>query len=282
MTRRRSRPSGGAGRRERARASGAQKLPAPEPPPPRLQAGAGAGAGADAGPPELPAEPGRDGAPKEEPKLALTPQVGWLGRLPAPERAGCAALSRWAPVPGPGSAWVGTGGAPKRDPALPPAASGSIGPAPGADPRALRRLSSWAHLLQHLPALRQAVPGPWERAARAGSPGAAPPRPCQPPAGRPARPRPLESSFPGGHLAPLPLRLHAPTHPSVPARPPPPRPRAFALAEHERWKEMLASQRGSPLGAARLRREGVCLQSRGAVLKKRGARTAAIPQAGTD
>lgn len=69
MTRRRSRLSGGAGRRERARAAGPQKPQVPEPPPPpSLEAGAGAG------PPEAPAEPVRDGTREEdEPKLA---QVG--------------------------------------------------------------------------------------------------------------------------------------------------------------------------------------------------------------
>lgn len=70
MTRRRSRPSGGAGRRERA--AGLQKPQAPEPqPPPSLEAGAGAG------PPEVPAEPDRDGPREEdEPTLAPGPQVG--------------------------------------------------------------------------------------------------------------------------------------------------------------------------------------------------------------
>lgn len=70
MTRRRSRPSGGAGRRERV--AGLQKPQAPEPqPPPSLEAGAGAG------PPEVPAEPDRDGPREEdEPKLAPGPQVG--------------------------------------------------------------------------------------------------------------------------------------------------------------------------------------------------------------
>lgn len=72
MTRRRSRPSGGAGRRERARAAGPQKPQAPEPPPPpSLEAGAGAG------PPEAPAERDCD-SPREEdePKLMPGPQVG--------------------------------------------------------------------------------------------------------------------------------------------------------------------------------------------------------------
>ncbi|XP_058403158.1 protein FAM193B isoform X13 [Diceros bicornis minor] len=71
MTRRRSRPSGGAGRRERARAAGPQKPQAPEPPPPpSLEAGA------SAGPPEAPAETDRDGPRKEdEPKLAAGRQV---------------------------------------------------------------------------------------------------------------------------------------------------------------------------------------------------------------
>lgn len=70
MTRRRSRPSGGASRRERA--AGLQKPQAPEPqPPPSLEAGAGAG------PPEVPAEPDHDGPREEdEPKLAPGPQVG--------------------------------------------------------------------------------------------------------------------------------------------------------------------------------------------------------------
>lgn len=80
MTRRRSRPSGGAGRRERARAAGLQKPQAPEPqPPPSLEAGA-----AGAGSPEVPAEPDRD-APKEEdePKLAAGPQVGTSKATPA-------------------------------------------------------------------------------------------------------------------------------------------------------------------------------------------------------
>lgn len=92
MTRRRSRPSGGAGRRERARAAALQKPQAPEPqPPPSLEAGAGAG------PPEVPAEPDRDG-PKEEdePKLAPGPQVGTgkttpTARLLTPPRSGSGA-----------------------------------------------------------------------------------------------------------------------------------------------------------------------------------------------
>lgn len=72
MTRRRSRPSGGAGRRERARAAGLQKPQVPEPPPPpSLEAAEGAGA------PEAPVEPDRDGTREEdEPKLAPGPQVG--------------------------------------------------------------------------------------------------------------------------------------------------------------------------------------------------------------
>lgn len=72
MTRRRSRPSGCAGRRERARAAGPQKPQAPEPPPPPcLEAGAGAGY------PEASAEPDRDG-PREDDELQLAPvpQVG--------------------------------------------------------------------------------------------------------------------------------------------------------------------------------------------------------------
>lgn len=77
MTRRRSRPSGGAGRRERARATGPQKPQAPEPPPPpSLEAGAGAG------PPEAPAEPYRDDPREEdEPELAPGPQSAEEGRL---------------------------------------------------------------------------------------------------------------------------------------------------------------------------------------------------------
>ncbi|XP_063086972.1 protein FAM193B isoform X5 [Cavia porcellus] len=79
MTRRRSRPSGGAGRRERARAAGLQKPQAPEPPPPpTLEAGPGAG------PQEAPAESDRDG-PKEEdePKLVPGPQEKEKAQLAA-------------------------------------------------------------------------------------------------------------------------------------------------------------------------------------------------------
>ncbi|KAF7480207.1 Hypothetical predicted protein [Marmota monax] len=74
MTRRRSRPSGGAGRRERARAAGLQKPQAPEPPPPpSLEAGVGAG------PPEAPVEPDHDGPREEdESKLASGLQIPGL------------------------------------------------------------------------------------------------------------------------------------------------------------------------------------------------------------
>ncbi|KAH0504856.1 Protein FAM193B [Microtus ochrogaster] len=110
MTRRRSRPSGGAGRRERARAAGLQKPQAPEPqPPPSLEAGAGAG------PPEAPAERDRD-CPREEdePKLAPGPQVGTSKRTPtarllSPPRSGSGewggmvmdTLSGWGQIPSP-------------------------------------------------------------------------------------------------------------------------------------------------------------------------------------
>ncbi|KAM5300493.1 protein FAM193B isoform 4-T4 [Ctenodactylus gundi] len=79
MTRRRSRPSGGAGRRERARAAGLQKPRALDPlPPPSLVAGAGAG------PPAAPAEPDRDGPREEdEPKLAPGPQEKEKAQLAA-------------------------------------------------------------------------------------------------------------------------------------------------------------------------------------------------------
>lgn len=108
MTRRRSRPSGGAGRRERA--AGLQKPQAPEPqPPPSLEAGAGAE------PPEAPAERDRD-SPREEdePKLAPGPQVGTskatpTARLLSPPRSGSGSgaglgmdtLSGWGQIPSP-------------------------------------------------------------------------------------------------------------------------------------------------------------------------------------
>lgn len=134
---------------------------------------------------------------------------------------------------------------PKRPPALPrspggcfPRRPGSIRPAPQRHQAPGRGSPGPAPPLLLGPTCSSTClptsgrsPGPGIASRRQAPLGGSPTRPCQPPAGRPAC---LPACVPGGVRSRVATSHRCPCasmHPSDPARPPPPRPRAFALAE---------------------------------------------------